>query len=299
MGRDKPSSAMGTRTSDFNPLSPHGERPFNQFFVPDHDGNFNPLSPHGERLSGGGIGKILQKFQSTLPAWGETPAPVVTADDENISIHSPRMGRDRTARVMFFPLSISIHSPRMGRDPAPLRDWPRRYPFQSTLPAWGETSDERPRYGIYDNFNPLSPHGERRWRSIASVQTGRFQSTLPAWGETKVEAARYGQGGISIHSPRMGRDAPPHLHRPPKNPFQSTLPAWGETWTISFLALSAVFQSTLPAWGETKLCNRYNVCRKISIHSPRMGRDGVDQLQLAVLHYFNPLSPHGERRQLP
>ena len=142
MGRDKPSSAMGTRTSDFNPLSPHGVRPFNQFFVPDHDGNFNPLSPHGERLRGGGIGKILQKFQSTLPAWGET-------------------------------------------------------------------------------------------------------------------------------------------------------------WTISFLALSAVFQSTLPAWGETKLCNRYNVCRKISIHSPRMGRDGVDQLQLAVLHYFNPLSPHGERRQLP
>ena len=33
----------------------------------------------------------------------------------------------------------------------------------------------------------------------------------------------------------------------------------------------------------------------ISIHSPRMGRDGVDQLRLAVLYYFNPLSPHGER----
>ena len=34
------------------------------------------------------------KFQSTLPAWGETDPPYVAIGFRAISIHSPRMGRD-------------------------------------------------------------------------------------------------------------------------------------------------------------------------------------------------------------
>ena len=57
----------------------------------------------------------------------------------NISIHSPRMGRD----VLDFCVephifAISIHSPRMGRD------------------ATGKCST-----ATSNDFNPLSPHGER------------------------------------------------------------------------------------------------------------------------------------------
>ena len=103
----------------------------------------------------------------------------------SISIHSPRMGRDRIPHDAdhhpdhnFNPLSphgerhLYLHTP-MTEDTT----------FQSTLPAWGETVALMP---------------------LPIRQT--FQSTLPAWGETGL-----GNGGrvdipISIHSPRMGRD---------------------------------------------------------------------------------------------
>ena len=35
---------------------------------------------------------------------------------------------------------------------------------------------------------------------------------------------------------------------------------------------------------------------EISIHSPRMGRDEIVFFDAADVIYFNPLSPHGERR---
>ena len=167
------------------------------------------------------------KFQSTLPAWGETVA-------------APALG---------LATGISIHSPRMGRDTPP-PEAPPPTQFQSTLPAWGETrgtvscgcnrriSIHSPRMGrdgicyeqIADelDFNPLSPHGERPVGASSALSPAGFQSTLPAWGETY----RCPQAGhcirISIHSPRMGRD-----------------PDGGRVW---------------PG-------------RAISIHSPRMGRD--------------------------
>ena len=57
----------------------------------------------------------------------------------NISIHSPRMGRDAGAGHGGLGKAISIHSPRMGRDLFTLFE------------------DNR----AINHFNPLSPHGER------------------------------------------------------------------------------------------------------------------------------------------
>ena len=56
------------------------------------------------------------------------------------------------------------------------------------------------------DFNPLSPHGERQDVLRAATAQPAFQSTLPAWGETHQRDADLYQAGISIHSPRMGRD---------------------------------------------------------------------------------------------
>jgi len=39
----------------------------------------------------------------------------------------------------------------------------------------------------------------------------------------------------------------------------------------------------------------YEKLKEISIHSPRMGRDILVQPLFEIRHYFNPLSPHGER----
>ena len=104
---------------------------------------------------------------------------------------------------------------------------------------------------------------------------------------------------ISIHSPRMGRDNICRRARSTKNEFQSTLPAWGETiikgideirpyefqstlpawgetkrWGSS--RSGRRFQSTLPAWGETNFVEKMGGSVEISIHSPRMGRDKVE-----------------------
>ena len=100
-------------------------------------------------------------------------------------------------------------------------------------------------------FNPLSPHGERRLVESMIILVKEFQSTLPAWGETGLPDTVDSRFLISIHSPRMGRD----LH-----------------WL------------------------HYRTARPISIHSPRMGRDVQLPSRFCTLLYFNPLSPHGERR---
>ena len=145
-------------------------------------------------------------------------------------------------------------------------------------------------------FNPLSPHGERLLLfvpssflskiSIHSPRMGRdlvwcqlmntsrlFQSTLPAWGETLNISRLYNSCWISIHSPRMGRDYmgwvkfTNYKNFNPLSPHGERLTSTG--WTIK----PSTFQSTLPAWGETwQSWISSRLCR-ISIHSPRMGRD--------------------------
>ena len=93
------------------------------------------------------------------------------------------MGRDVSACSRRTSREISIHSPRMGRDSAFLMVLSQSSSFQSTLPAWGETS-----------------------RCCSSTSGTIFQSTLPAWGETWRWQDKYIGEEISIHSPRMGRD---------------------------------------------------------------------------------------------
>ena len=150
-------------------------------------------------------------------------------------------------------MPISIHAPRTGSDEV-----------RAPRPC-------RPR-----NFNPRSPHGERRVFpsrspllhriSIHAPRTGSdsqetsshapplFQSTLPARGATGKELQRFVE---------------PLL-------FQSTLPARGATELVpDKLTRIEAFQSTLPARGATIAQQRYEENLKaISIHAPRTGSDG-------------------------
>ena len=105
---------------------------------------------------------------------------------------------------------------------------------------------------MIENFNPLSPHGERlrpsalcpactlfqstlpAWGEtamrIAVLQHAIFQSTLPVWGETATHCEPSDHISISIHSPRMGRDVNVFGKVDTIKRFQSTLPVWGETY---------------------------------------------------------------------
>ena len=200
----------------------HGRRPH----------NFNPRSPHGERPPAVSRNTHPRKFQSTLPARGATRASSVAAVAAGISTHAPRTGSDVRRAINHHASAqfqstlpargatqhqhghggekpISIHAPRTGSDRQRTSRAVHRRTFQSTLPARGATPSGQPEYAspqISIHFNPRSPHGERRrgfsehWREIISIHAPRtgsdvfdegmrivgveFQSTLPARGAT-------------------------------------------------------------------------------------------------------------------
>ena len=148
-------------TNNFNPRSPHGERPV---LVVSHRGglNFNPRSPHGERLCQHQIPIQRANFNPRSPH-GERRAWCLrrVRDAVGISIHAPRTGSDRFH--LHALLSYVYFNPR-----SPHGERQNRYQvgdiiqiFQSTLPARGATT-------------------------FAGLMTGvfSFQSTLPARGAT-------------------------------------------------------------------------------------------------------------------
>ena len=115
------------------------------------------------------------------------------------------------------------------------------------LSPHGERRDLYASGGYWDsNFNPLSPHGERLCGLVCYITTLIFQSTLPTRGETRGAAFR--------------------------------------TYT-------AKFQSTLPTRGETHGVGTETFCGGISIHSPHTGRDMAEQLTAAFLIRFQSTLP--------
>ena len=102
--------------------------------------DFNPRSPHGERPGGRYKIKAPDRFQSTLPARGATEIDDIIKRGEEISIHAPRTGSDFPITNAFPATSdISIHAPRTGSDTSEVFQRFQPQKFQSTLPARGAT----------------------------------------------------------------------------------------------------------------------------------------------------------------
>ena len=146
-----------------------------------------------------------------------------------ISIHAPRVGRDKASSSI--APEVSYFNPRApcGARPnkCPIKDHPM--PFQSTRPVWGATtivtdladgisiSIHAPRVGRDSALQNLavalviSIHAPRVGRDKTCIYVGLrdwiFQSTRPVWGATW-HRTRFVDGHlISIHAPRVGRDA--------------------------------------------------------------------------------------------
>ena len=126
----------------------------------------------------------------------------------------------------------------------------------------------------FTNFNPRSPHGERLIYVDGNDVENKFQSTLPARGATVRVADRQESKIFQSTLPARGATITDCLSRTTSR-FQSTLPARGATTWCSSKLCTAEFQSTLPARGATR--------RFRPVGSRRQ--------------YFNPRSPHGERRK--
>ena len=170
---------------NFNPRSPHGERPV----FPDartlgrrisihaprtgsdggggkqneKDYDFNPRSPHGERRRCRACAaEIMDDFNPRSPH-GERRNNVKKqiAEPENFNPRSPHGERRLSALPYRSGLRISIHAPRTGSDEIFVENQAGIKRFQSTLPARGATACGRCRNARMDYFNPRSPHGER------------------------------------------------------------------------------------------------------------------------------------------
>ena len=216
-----------------------------------------------------------QRFQSTLPAWGETRSHGFGDDVHTaISIHSPRMGRDgplairalrrmdfnplsphgeRRAAAQLWPLAahISIHSPRMGRDRMSTDGMPV-LEISIHSPRMGRDRRRLPQSGKpFRYFNPLSPHGERLDAHSCPVK-GQYFNPLSPHGERPAASA-------AVHQ---------RLHFNPLSPH-------GERRTPLSNKLYPVYHfNPLSPHGERpgRLVG-FPILIDISIHSPRMGRD--------------------------
>ena len=192
--------------------------------------NFNPRSPHGERQGGkqiflaktlfqstlparGATGRgapkpnSLMSFQSTLPARGATRRGLVGTNPGRFQSTLPARGATFHQQDFHVRVSISIHAPRTGSD-------------RLCAPGDNRACD----------FNPRSPHGERRCHTLLHIQMGKDFNPRSPHGERLVDCfILVNKIVISIHAPRTGSDNRPACEICCAARFQSTLPARGAT----------------------------------------------------------------------
>ena len=124
-------------------------------------------------------------FQSTRPVWGATTNGVNLCMTSKISIHAPRVGRDKRRQLFAGARKrISIHAPRVGRDWFKYSGLFIVHQFQSTRPVWGATFLD----DAVETRIGISIHAPRVGRDEEIVfykpAVAIFQSTRPVWGAT-------------------------------------------------------------------------------------------------------------------
>ena len=124
--------------SNFNPLPPHGGRPYGSRVI-QCPLNFNPLPPHGGRPVLTSILRSNPAFQSTPSAWRETSFSIKLSSDL-IFQSTPSAWRETARQQIHAFLAVQ---------------------FQSTPSAWRETWPPHMCRVVLPYFNPLPPHGGR------------------------------------------------------------------------------------------------------------------------------------------
>ena len=114
-GRDENHARQQYPLSDFNPLSPCGER---HTLTAENAAlqQFQSTLPMRGETKNKSYRYYFWRFQSTLPMRGETKIGQHIEMPDDISIHSPHAGRDAYEPGSDDFDTISIHSPHAGRD---------------------------------------------------------------------------------------------------------------------------------------------------------------------------------------
>ena len=97
------------------------------------------------------------------PRTGSDTAAALTADASGFQFTLPARGATRGRIFKLYPRKISIHAPRTGSD------------VVHTAQVW-----------VIEHFNSRSPHGERRFYSLAKAHLLNFNSRSPH-GERRMD----------------------------------------------------------------------------------------------------------------
>ena len=146
---------------------------------------FNPRAPCGARLPPALVGCLADLFQSTRPVWGATSSAMPSTRTMMISIHAPRVGRDKR------------------------NDKQRHHckNFNPRAPCGARRRLRAVHAGPHTHFNPRAPCGARPKIVAFYGLNDEFQSTRPVWGATIAGwFFLLNPEPISIHAPRVGRD---------------------------------------------------------------------------------------------
>ena len=237
--------------------------------------NFNPRSPHGERPGSGCSGGACRRISIHAPRTGSDTHAEQLELRGVISIHAPRTGSDGDVRRGLLPRGdFNPRSPHGERRPVGL-PLPLPVRFQSTLPARGATAASCRRTFVYIFQSTLPARGATTARARARRRTSSFQSTLPARGATNKTAQQEVDALISIHAPRTGSDASQGYAAVLQQIFQSTLPARGATRREVPLHLLHRISIHAPRTGSDRKTYSCGCSYCISIHAPRTGSDSA------------------------
>ena len=181
-GRDvglMPSSAAILR---FNPRAPCGARRIRPAICRS-SASFNPRAPCGARHVTGVLRAIVEKFQSTRPVRGATLGFHCTPQQQGVSIHAPRAGRDVISTTdSSIPRCFNPRAP-CGARPHPLQGCFAYSSFNPRAPC-GARRTAIISLSVGKGFNPRAPCGARRLRFSMQCPISTFQSTRPVRGAT-------------------------------------------------------------------------------------------------------------------
>ena len=146
-------------------------------------------------------------------------------------------------------------------------------------------------------FNPLPPHGGRRLGTKTYIRSvGISIHSLRMEGDVQI-TINFQFLNISIHSLRMEGDLSGYRRKISEFHFNPLPPHGGRLPEIQCdITLDAEFQSTPSAWRETFDLSVLTHKHCISIHSLRMEGDMRRCRRFLLGFHFNPLPPHGGRR---
>ena len=167
--------------------------------------------------------------------------------------------------------------------------------FQSTLPSQGATIQFFTPIRVFSDFNPRSPHRERRFRLCSMSRSFVFQSTLPSQGATtcphllhfisQFQSTLPSQGATNVRVAGF-KD---NVYFNPRSPHRERHEALMALPTEPKISIHA------PLTGSDDICHIFFDDVFISIHAPLTGSDRPHTHSHGHIRHFNPRSPHRER----